>query len=244
MAVNQFEDAIQSADYLAFTEAVMKSSADSRLAIKNNTVVIGKTKVKVPSFVSIEKLCDTLEQERRELYIKLQDLYDLIVISENPKKHKEAYEETMKKIESIDKVLEQATEHISEKNTARVFAPIESIAQKIQSNKEHARNILQNMRDDVHLNRGRVQKVVKLHHENMNLYNQLTEAHSAVEMNYVIYEQTAHHTSSIEQSAKAQNVRKSSKEGLVGGRMNNVQKAAIKDAVKKLMLGKLFSTTG
>lgn len=243
-STNVFEEATKKAEYVSFKEAVEKSATDSRLVIKDGILIVGKTKVPVPSFTSIDTLKTILEQERRKLYIELQDLYDIIIISDNPEKHRTKYEDTITKIETIDNTLDQAVEFVTTKNSEIVEKPIANIEHRIQSNKEHSEDIMRTIMDDIHLSKNRVQKALKLHHENMDLYQKLTDAKSAVELRHVIYQylNTTNDAINTKSTNPLSNTKKKrAKDILVGGKLDNTQKAIIKEAVKKLMLGKLFT---
>lgn len=235
----RFEEAFQSQEYTSFKDAVSKSTSDNRLVIKNNNVVVGKSKVPIPSFVNIEDLRALLEEESLTLYKKYQDLYDVITIAEKPERYRKDYEETVRKLEDIQEILAEAQSFIKEKNAMLVDAPIAEIEQRIKNNSASMASTLDSMSDNVHVEKKKIQKVLKLYKENMALYQKLEEAQNSVDMDYVIYDKgdKGGESAKTVESAPAKSVKKKQ---VGGGKIDEVQRAAIKTLVKKLMIDKLL----
>lgn len=243
-----FEEAFQSPEYTNFKDAVTKSTSDNRLVIKNNSVVVGKTKVPIPSFVSMDKLRDMLVEESRVLNMKYQDLYDKITVSERPERYRKEYEDTIQKLEDIKQLLDDADAFVNERNASLVTAPIEEIEHRINRNMSTMQSTLDSMADNVHVEKKKIQTVLKLYKENMGLHQSLEDARNNLGMNYVIYEHkssdkdvVSEKTSRVKKEAKSQRSQKSRKSSAMsGGKIDEVQRAAIKTLVKKLMIDKLL----
>jgi hypothetical protein len=237
----RFEEAFQSAEYKAFKDAVGKSASDNRLVIKNNIVIMGKNKVPIPSFVSLDKLKAHLQDESLALFMKYQDLYDKITVSERPEKYRKDYEDTIQKLEDIKQILVEADAFVDKNNDANVDAPITTIEERIASNDALMQSTINSMADNVHVEKKKIQKILKLYKDNMGLHQRLAEAHDNMNMDYVIFDETSKGTSpGVKEESKPEQKIKGARKTMKGGKIDDIQRAAIKTLVKKLMIDKLL----
>ena len=233
-----FRSKFQEREYDAFKDTVVKCANDTGMVIKQNNIIFGKSKVAVPSFVNIEKLREFLLVQKRTLLMQYDDLYQKVLSSERPEAFKKEYEAVVASINELDDMLKDADEVVDERNNDYVLAPVEELHTKIVTNQSSSESILRTMDEGIHVDLQKIKKVMKLHKDNMSLYQQLAEAKSVPDIDYLIWEDAV---KTQTKSVKASNQLKREKSAKVmkGGRLNEQQKNAIKNQVKKIMVEKL-----
>jgi hypothetical protein len=229
--------AFESPEYYAFREHVEKSSSENSIKIKDNCIIYGKTSKVIPSFMSVDDVVMYLEEQKRDLLIQYNDLYDKIVIAEYPNIFQKKYESIVQKVTIIDAVMDEIHSYVNEKNDVRVHMPIMQIIENIAANKANAASLYMNMNEDVHLEKKKIKTLLKIHKENAQLEQNLIDAKCAVLYEYVIYK-----TNTTKSSENPLNVhtQEGKKERKTTRKTNLAKKQTIKETVKKLMIEKLI----
>ena len=213
-----FGDAFNSAEYLAFKNAVSKVSLDNKLLIKDNHVVIGKTKYHVPNFVNYLEHIEYLEGERAILLMKYSDAYDRIIVSDRPERYKHAFDELVTKINNIEVLIDELKTFIETKNEVKLQ---DILKQQIADNNQKVSLLVEGSKDRIVIDTAIAKDALSLYKTNINLHNSLSEAKHVLPHDYVIVK-------------KEQNTpRKTLKHTTLTKRQK------VKGVVKKLMIDKL-----
>lgn len=176
----------QSPEYTAFKEVVIRSVSDNAVHIRNNAVIHGKSKVPIPSFITLETLKTELGKRKTTLLMQYSDLYDKIVISSNPVVFRKQYDAVVSDIASIDATLQEVMEYLEQENVNIVQMPISAILDKVANNQSRMDVLVQEIKDDVRVDRKKIKEVLQIHRENATLTQQYMEALSTPEKDYVI----------------------------------------------------------
>lgn len=177
----------QRPEYTAFKDVVVRSVSDNSVHIRNNTVIHGKTKVPIPPFVTLNTLQNELGKRKTALLMQYSDLYDKIIVSSNPTIFRKQYDTVVSDITSIDATMEEVIEYLEQENVHIVQMPINAIQEQVTKNQSRLDVLVQEIKDDVRVDRKKIKEVLQLHKENATLTQQYMEALSTPEKDYVIF---------------------------------------------------------
>jgi hypothetical protein len=225
-------DRFQTPDYNKFKDIVSKSGSDASLKIKNNKIIYGNSSVEVPFFKDADILKVELEQQKTKLLLQSNDLYDKIVIAEEPLLYKAKYTSLVNQIQKIDMIIDELDSYLSSLNEQQVITPIVMIENEINHKKDSVQQIVSSTRDDVYLGKKASSKLLYLHNTLVKLEQQLKEAKEVNTINYIIWDKPLEDT--VEKVNVVVNATKSSSK-----KLTSAKKAVIKKATKKLMVNKL-----
>jgi len=223
----------QSPEYTAFKDVVVRSVSDNALHIRNNTIIYGKTKVPIPSFVTLDTLKNELGKRKTILLMQYSDLYDKIIVSSNPTVYRKHYDNVVSDIASIDATIEEVMAYLEQENVNIIQIPVNAILEKVTSNQSRMDILVQEIKDDIRIDRKKIKEVLQLHKENTTLTQQYIEAVSAPQKNYVILSLDSSSPSSPSTEPK-------SLKGGKGKKENVDRNARIKQQAKKVMTKKLM----
>jgi len=221
-------------DYFKFKDIVSKSGLDSTLKIRNNKVIFGNSSVEVPYFKCITDVKDELETRKQQLLLEFNDLYDKIIISDQPIIYKNKYNNTSQSIEQIEQMIDEIDSYIASVNEQKVFNPIKSIEQDIENNKNNCTFVVESTKDDVHIPKTAINKLVSAHQLNVKLEQKLKEAKEVSEINYIIWDKPLKAEVVENETIVVTNRKTSSTK-----KLTSAKKAVIKKATKQLMVEKL-----
>lgn len=221
-------------DYIKFRDIVLKSGLDSTLKIKNNKIHFGNTSIEIPYFKSITDVKDELENRKQKLLLELNDLYDKIIISNEPIIYKNKYNNVLQSIEQIELTIDEIDTYISSVNEQKVYNPIRSFEQEIENNKRNSKFVIESTSDSIHIPKAAINKLVSAHNLGVKLEQKLKEAKEATEINYIIWDKPLK-AEVVENEAIVIPKRKTSSLK----KLTSAKKAVIKKATKQLMVEKL-----
>lgn len=226
----------QSPDYIRFSDVAKRSSADASMKILDNKLVYGNTKVGVPSFRNIDEVKAEIQSTKLNLLLKVNDLYDKIVVADEPIIYKAKYNSIVGQIQQIEQLLDEIDSYVSTVNEQKVWLPISNLLTKIDNNKMSASQVISNSQDDVYTTKRNVSKLVSLHKEGVKLATELADAKDVNELDYIIWERK---TEIDNKSLAPVNKERTRATSSTGKRLSIAKKAVIKKATKKVMLQKL-----
>lgn len=221
-------------EYGKFRDMVSKSGLDSTLKIKNNKIVFGNNSVEIPYFKNITDVKEDLENTKQKLLLEFNDLYDKIIISDEPIIYRNRYNNVLQSIEQIDNMIDEIDTYILSVNEQKFFNPIKSIEQDIENNKNNCKFIIESTNDNVHIPKVAINKIVSAHNLSVKLEQKLKEAKEANEINYIIWDKPLKNEI-IENQSIVITKRKTS----TTKKLTSAKKAVIKKATKHLMVEKL-----
>lgn len=221
----------QSPEYTAFKDLLVRSVSDNGVYIKNNTIIYGKSKVPIPPFVTLNTLKNELGKRKTTLLMQYSDLYDKIIVSSNPAVYRKQYDNIVNDIASIDATIQEVVEYLEQENVGIVQMPVNAIQEKLTNNQSRMDILVQEIKDDIRIDRKKIKEVLQLHKENATLAQQYMDAVSVCEKDYVILSRRFLNSHSSEPDN--QNGGK--------GKIKNVDRnARIKQQAKKFMTKKLM----
>jgi hypothetical protein len=223
----------QSPEYTAFKDVVMRSVSDNALRIRNNTVIYGKTKVPVPPFVTLDTLNNELGKRKTLLFMQYSDLYDKIITSSNPAVYRKDYDNVVNDIASIDATMEEVMEYLEQENERIIQVPLNAIQEKVTMNQSRMDVLVQEIKNDIRVDRKKIKEVLQLHKENATYGQQYVEAVSVFEKDYVIL-------SLDSSSSQSHSTEPKSLHGGKGKKKDIERNARIKQQAKKFMSKKLM----
>jgi hypothetical protein len=221
-------------DYEKFRDIVSKSGLDGSLKVRNNKIVFGSSSIKIPYFKSTSDVKEELELKKQKLLLEFNDLYDKIIISEEPIIYRNRYQNVSKSIEQIDLMIDEIDSYISTVNEEKINNPISKILQEIQNNKNNTQYAIEGTKDNVHIPKSVINKVVAYHNTGVKLEHKLKEAKDVNETNYIIWDKPLK-----DDIYETQEVLVSSKKSSSTKKLTSAKKVVIKKATKKLMVEKL-----
>lgn len=222
-------------DYLKFKDIVSKGGLDSTLRIKNSKIIFGNSSIEVPYFKNITDVKEELENKKQRLLLEFNDLYDKIIISDEPIVYKNKYNNVSQNIEQIELMIDEIDSYVSSINEQKIFNPIKTIEEDIENNKNNIKFAVESTKDNVHIPKSTINKLVSAHNLGVKLEQKLKEAKEASEINYIIWDKPLK-TEVVENEAIVMNKRTSS----TTKKLTSAKKAIIKKATKQLMVEKLF----
>lgn len=175
-------------DYIKFRDIVSKSGMDSTLKIRNNKIIFGNSSVEVPYFKNIKDVKEELENRKQTLLLEFNDLYDKIIVSDEPIIYKNKYNNVSQNIEQIELMIDEIDSYITSMNEQKLINPINTIEQAIENNKNNTRFAVESTKDSVHIPKTVINKLVSVHNLGVQLEQKLKEAKEANEINYIIWD--------------------------------------------------------
>ena len=233
-------DRFSSASYLEFKNIVSKAASDNSIKVKNNYVVYGKKKVKIPNFKSLDSALQLLNAEKVDLLRKYNDLYETIIISNTPEIYQNAYNNVINRIHSIDNLVDEIVAYLDERNTETIYKPLAIFTEEINNNRQVADNIIGFSSDNVHIEKQALKELVKIHKQYAILEAKIQDTLELPAMKYVIWEdedtkkpiKIERSLLSVEQSAKVS----SAKPSQASKSKPLTKKATIQKKAKKALL--------
>lgn len=222
-------------EYTKFREIVSKSGLDASLKIKNNKVIFGNTSVHVPFFKSVTDVKEELDEKKQKLLLEFNDLYDQIVISEEPMMYKNRYQNVLKEIEQIEVVTDEIDSYILSVNEQKVMKPISTLLQDIENNKNNTQYVIEGTKDNVHTPKKSISKLAFNHNTGVKLEQKLKEAKEVSEINYIIWDKPLK-----DDLYETEKVIESKRKTSSTKKLTSAKKVVIKKATKKLMVEKLY----
>lgn len=222
-------------EYVKFRDIVTKSGLDASLKIKNNKVFFGNTSAMIPFFKSAVDVKEELEKKKQTLLLEFNDLYDKIVISDEPIMYKNRYQTVSKDIEQIDLIIDEIDSYIASVNEQKINKPVSNLMQEIESNKNNAQYVIEETRDNVHTPKKSIIKLASYHNTGVKLEQKLKEAKETSETNYIIWDKPLK-----DDMYENEKVIESSKKTSTSKKLTSAKKVVIKKATKKLMAEKLY----
>ena len=221
-------------DYFKFKDIVLKSGLDATLKIKNNKIVFGNNIVEIPYFKNIADVKEELENRKQKLLLEFNDLYDKIVISEEPIIYKNKYNNISQSIEQIELMIDEIDSYTSSVNEKKLLDPIKTIEHDIENNKNIYNFTIENTKNNLHIPKSVINKLVTAHTLGVKLEQKLKEAKEISEVDYIIWDkplkaEVIENEIIVVPSRKTTNTKK----------LTSAKKAVIKKATKQLMVEKL-----
>jgi hypothetical protein len=164
--------------------------------------------------------------------LKYNDLYEKIIISETPLVYKRAYNDVVEKISAIDNKIDEVMAYISDCYTKEVLFPSVSLQEKIEYNKQRALNIITSLQDDVHIEKGKANELLKIHKQNSQMHQELEEVLNKSIKNYIIWNDE----SSINDNIKIESPKLRKTVNIVKAVKPLSKKATIQKKAKKALL--------
>lgn len=221
-------------DYSKFKEVVSKSGLDSTLKIKNNKVIFGNSSVEVPYFKNVVDVKTELEQKKQNLLLEFNDLYDKIIISDEPIIYRNKYNNVSQTIEQIELMIDEIDSYIQSVNESKIISSIRNIELDIENNKTICKLLVDSATDNVHIPKTSVNKLVSAHNLSVKLEQKLKEAKEVSEINYIIWDKPLKEEVKENESILVTKRQLSSTK-----KLTSAKKAVIKKATKQLMVEKL-----
>lgn len=226
-------------EYNKFVELVKKSGGESTLQVINNRVVYGSSKAVVPTFRSVEDVKADLETRKVSLLLKVNDLYEKIITSDEPELYKSKYQSVVSQVQQIDMLIDEMDAYIANINEQKVTMPIAEAQAKLSSNKSNVQEVVNAIGGDVHVGKKNVKKLVGLHKDGVKLEADFAEAKSMGSMDYIIWEHKEDDDKDTTTHNMLSYLPSSTKTSTSSKRLSVAKKAVIKKATKKVMLQKL-----
>lgn len=239
METTVFAKSFQSPEYLKFKEFISKSSTDGTVHISNNKVVYGSKSTPIPSFKDTELVKTILEDKKQTLLLEYSDIYDKIVIADEPLMFKKKYQAIVDAITEINLQLDELSAYVSAVHDQTVQLPRTRIEEKISQNDVRVQTLMNGMNDNVHLSKKKIQELVVIHKDNMSLQQQLTEAKNATDMSYVIWGDNSNKNGNVNVTNSPSINRPKPVVQSRNVRLTDAKKTAIKKSAKHLMVEKL-----
>lgn len=239
METTTFAKSFQSPEYLKFKEFISKSSTDGTVHISNNKVVYGSKSTPIPAFKDTELVRDILEDKKQTLLLEYSDIYDKIVIADEPLLFKKKYQGIVDAITEINLQLDELNAYVSTVHDQKVQLPRTKIEEKIAQNNIRVQTLMNGMNENVHLSKKKVQELVVIHKDNMSLQQQLTEAKNATDMSYVIWGDNSNKNGNVHVKNSPSIYRPTQVLQSKNVRLTDAKKIAIKKSAKHLMVEKL-----
>jgi hypothetical protein len=226
----------QTPEYQTFKDFAKKSAAESSISVINNKIVYGKVKVDIPFFRNVESIKTELQEKRTKLYLEYNDLYETIVICDEPILYKKRYQTIIDSIEQVDRVIDEIDAYVNSVNEQRSVLPISSIQQQIETNKSNVQYAMNSMKDDVHVAVKSAKQLLSYHKKGNNLEQELKEAKDISPLDYIIWDEPSIDLKDLKARASKgrEPVRVTSSK-----KLSAAKKAIIKKATKKVMVDKL-----
>lgn len=221
-------------EYMKFRDIVSKSGLDASLKIKNNKVVFGNSSVQVPFFQSVTTLKEELEGKKQKLLLEFNDLYEKIIISDEPIVYKNRYQNVSSNIEQIDVLIDEIDSYISSINEIKVHNPISVIEHEIEKNSNDMKYLVETTKDDVHISKKAINKLVVYHNNSIKLEQKLKEAKEVNEINYIIWDKPLQ-----SELVETEQVNLTYRKATSTKKLTPAKKVVIKKATKKLMIERL-----
>lgn len=217
-----------SQEYISFKEIVERSSLDNKLVIKNQNVIYGKQKVKVPSFVVAQDLIEYLEGERVKYLFEYNDVYEKILTSEKPQVFKTQYEKLSTTISNLEVLIDEINALIDNRNTNRQSDVVDIQLKEVSSKMV---SVAFSLQENGVLDTVKVKQLAELFHIATRLHTAQIEAKNEPYLNYVIYELPSKKKDSLVSSSRTSK------------RSSLTMLSKVKPNIKKLMIDKLEITT-
>lgn len=221
-------------DYNKFRDIVSKSGLDGSLKVKNNKIVFGNSSVQIPFFKNVNDVKEELENKKLQLLLEFNDLYDKIIISDEPIVYRNRYQNVSKSIEQIDIIIDEIDSYVSHVNEEKINIPILQISQDIENNKNNTQFVIEGIQDNVHIPKTAINKFVTYHNTGVKLEQKLKEAKEVNETNYIIWDKPLKDDIYEDQEVLVSNKKSSSTK-----KLTSAKKVIIRKATKKLMVEKL-----
>lgn len=223
-------------EYTKFKEFVVKSANDGSLKIQNNHVEYGKQRTVIPAFLEAEALKEELENQRIALLMKYSDVYDKIVLTDQPILYRKQYESIVESIEQVDRQLDELTSFVQSMQEEKVGVPVQKLEEQLDMQRIQARNITEGLKGAIHIPQKKVQELAKLHKEVMTTQAKLDQAQLYPGVPYVIWKKSS---AGLQESATKQVKKSKVASAKSSGRLSEAKKTAIKASAKQVMVDKL-----
>jgi len=238
MASTKVADSFQTPEYMKFKELVKKSAGDSSILVQDNKVVYGSAKSSVPSFRSVEDVKKELDELKLSILLKINDLYEKILVSDEPNVYKAKYQSFVHQVQLIEMMIDEIDVYVNGINEQLVSMPIIELQSRLDGIKASVQQTGNSTEGDVYVSKKGVKKLAELHKEGIKIEGQLVEAKEAAELNYIIWNTPQAVQSAVANADKLPiplipSAVKSST------RLSAAKKAIIKKTTKKVMLQKL-----
>jgi hypothetical protein len=178
-----YEDAFNTTEYKLFQEAMSKVSLDNKLLIKDNHIVVGKNKYNIPYFINYQEHLQDLEKERCTLLLQYNDIYEKIIIIDNPEKYKQVFNELVKKINNIDVMIDELHTFIEARNAVSLK---DQFQKQLHENVSKMDGLVNMSKDKVVIDSAVTREILSLYKNNQNIHNLLIDAKHILPHDYVI----------------------------------------------------------
>jgi hypothetical protein len=216
-----YEDAFSTPEYVAFKEAISKTSLDNRLHIKNNHISVGKLRFRIPNFVNAKGHLEELELERSQLLMRYNDVYEKIVVADRPERYKQPFNDLVTKISNVEVLMDELQTFIQARNVVNIK---DNLQQELDANNIKWSTLIDNSTENIVVDNGTVKEVIALYKNNISLHNALNDAKHILPHDYIILEKKL-----LKEEASSKTLKHTT--------LTKRQK--VKSAVKKLMIDKL-----
>lgn len=235
MASTSITERFNTPHYNKFKEIITKSGLDASVKIKNNKVHFGSTSIEVPYFKSVNDVKEELEDKKLKLLLQSNDLYDKIIISDDPHLYKNKYQKILSEIQQIDTLVDEIDSYIDSINQIKVTNPIMELKQEIDNNRMKTEYTINDTVEDVHTSKKVISKLVSYHNTAIKLEQQLKEAKEVSEVSYIIWDKPLEDKITNTEVSVISSKKSPSK----SKRLTPAKKAIIKKTTKHLMIDKL-----
>lgn len=238
MASTKVADSFQTPEYMKFKELVKKSAGDSSILVQDNKVVYGSAKSSVPSFRSVEDVKKELDELKLSILLKINDLYEKILVSDEPNVYKAKYQSFVHQVQLIEMMIDEIDVYVNGINEQLVSMPIIELQSRLDGIKASVQQTGNSTEGDVYVSKKGVKKLAELHKEGIKIEGQLVEAKEAAELNYIIWN-TPQAVQSAVANADKLPITLITSAVKSSTRLSAAKKAIIKKTTKKVMLQKL-----
>lgn len=238
MASTKVADSFQTPEYMKFKELVKKSASDASMVVQDNKVVYGSAKSAVPSFRSVEDVKKELDELKLSILLKINDLYDKIVVSDEPNVYKAKYQSFVHQVQLIEMMIDDIDAYVNGVNEQLVTLPLTELQSRLDGIKASVQQIGNSTEGDVYVSKKGVKKLADLHKESVKVEGQLVEAKEAAELNYIIWN-TPKAVQTVVTNADKLQIPLVSSAVKSSTRLSAAKKAIIKKTTKQVMLQKL-----
>lgn len=181
-------DMFNSDEYEQFRNLMSKAASETSIKVKDNYLVYGKKKVKIPNFKSVNDAIKLLEKEKIDLLMRYNDLYDKIIISSTPAVFERTYNSIVNRIHEIDNKIDEIIAYVDAKNTESIYAPLGILLDQVEANRQIAEGIIAQSTEKVHIEKKDLQELVRIHKQSAVLDGVIEETLSQPAMNYIIWQ--------------------------------------------------------
>lgn len=227
----------ESHEYTEFKQSLAKASSENKIALRDGNLLYNK-KVSIPNFKSVEEVEKLLNQAKIDALIKYNNIYDNILVSENPEQYKASFNHIVEYISDIDHLLDAIHEFVYQKNLEITTKPVVEIEQGIENNKTRISALISSMKDSVHLEKSKVKQLLDIHKANVHLHSKLQDAQNTTNFDYIIWPYHKNKAVDRVKQRKSSHVSTSTSTKTVK-KITPAQKSTIIKSTKKLIVEKM-----